>query len=214
MEKKWLSVAGLWLALIALVFIYTDRNEYTWRYEGDELGQIVISSEEADARQTQADAAMALEQQAAQARTDANLWGTDEDSVEPFRQAQNEDGGLNLTWGRYEVTVDYDGAAKADVRVVSAGYQAFIENGEVHEEMEEENGRLLFQILSNDTSRSVEELTEELSGAAEEGYFHTGGVDRLLKQTLGGGYRLMVNRRRDGRAGAAVSFYLPLERNG
>lgn len=47
MEKKWLSVAGLWLALIALVFIYTDRNEYTWRYEGDELGQIVISSEEA-----------------------------------------------------------------------------------------------------------------------------------------------------------------------
>ena len=141
MEKKWLSVAGLWLALIALVFIYTDRNEYTWRYEGDELGQIVISSEEADARQTQADAAMALEQQAAQARTDANLWGTDEDSVEPFRQAQNEDGGLNLTWGRYEVTVDYDGAAKADVRVVSAGYQAFIENGEVHEEMEEENGR-------------------------------------------------------------------------
>ena len=65
MEKKWLSVAGLWLALIALVFIYTDRNEYTWRYEGDELGQIVISSEEADARQTQADAAMALEQQAA-----------------------------------------------------------------------------------------------------------------------------------------------------
>ena len=146
MKKKWLSVAGLWLALIALVFIYTDRNEYTWRYEGDELGQIVISSEEADARQTQADAAMALEQQAAQARTDANLWGTDEDSVEPFRQAQNEDGGLNLTWGRYEVTVDYDGAAKADVRVVSAGYQAFIENGEVHEEMEEENGR--FEQLS------------------------------------------------------------------
>lgn len=89
---------------------------------------------------------MALEQQAAQARTDANLWGTDEDSVEPFRQAQNEDGGLNLTWGRYEVTVDYDGAAKADVRVVSAGYQAFIENGEVHEEMEEENGR--FEQLS------------------------------------------------------------------
>ena len=146
MEKKWLSVAGLWLTLIALVFIYTDRNEYTWHYEGDELGQIVISSEEADARQTQADAAMALEQQAAQARTDANLWGTDEDSVEPFRQAQNEDGGLNLTWGRYEVTVDYDGAAKADVRVVSAGYQAFIENGEVHEEMEEENGR--FEQLS------------------------------------------------------------------
>ena len=141
MKKKWLSVAGLWLALLLLVFIYTDRNEYTWRYEGDELEQIVISREEADARQAQADAAMALEQQAAQARTEANLWGTDEYAVEPFRQAQGEDGGLNLMWGHYEVTVDYDGAATADARVVSAGYQAFIENGEVHEEMGAEDGR-------------------------------------------------------------------------
>ena len=142
MKKKWLSVAGLWLALLLLVFIYTDRNEYTWRYEGDELEQIVISREEADARQAQADAAMALEQQAAQARTKANLWGTDEYAVEPFRQAQGEEGGLNLMWGQYEVTVDYDGAATADARVVSAGYQAFIENGEVHEEMGAEDGRL------------------------------------------------------------------------
>lgn len=141
MKKKWLSVAGLWLALLLLVFVYTDRNEYTWRYEGDELEQIVISREEADRRQTQADAAMALEQQAAQARTEANLWGTDEYAVEPFRQAQGEDGGLNLMWGHYEVTVDYDGAATADARVVSAGYQAFIENGEVHEEMGAEDGR-------------------------------------------------------------------------
>ena len=40
MEKKWLSVAGLWLALIALVFIYTDRNEYTWRYEATSWGRL------------------------------------------------------------------------------------------------------------------------------------------------------------------------------
>ena len=142
MKKKVLSVAGLWLALLLLVFVYTDRDEYTWRYEGDGLEQIVLSGGEADARQAQADEAMALEQQAAQARTDANIWGTDEYAVEPFRQAQGEDGGLNLMWGKYEVMVDYDGAEKADVRVVSAGYQAFIENGEVHEEMGEEDGRL------------------------------------------------------------------------
>lgn len=29
MAKKLVSVAALWLALAALVFIYTDRNEYT-----------------------------------------------------------------------------------------------------------------------------------------------------------------------------------------
>ena len=76
---------------------------------------------------------------------------------------------------------------------------------------EEEDGRLLFRILSNDTGRSVEELTEELSGEAEEGYFHTGGVDRLLKQTMGGGSRLTVSRRRDGCPGSEFSFYLPLQ---
>ena len=29
-KKRVLSVAALWLALIALVFVYTDRDEYRW----------------------------------------------------------------------------------------------------------------------------------------------------------------------------------------
>ena len=69
MRKKVLSLILLWAALLALALIYTDRDEYTWRYEGGELAQIVITREEADARQKQADEAMALMQQAAQART-------------------------------------------------------------------------------------------------------------------------------------------------
>ena len=77
MRKKVLSLILLWAALLALALIYTDRDEYTWRYEGDELAQIVITREEADARQKQADEAMALTQQAAQARTDAGLWGSE-----------------------------------------------------------------------------------------------------------------------------------------
>ena len=48
MAKKLVSVAALWLALAALVFIYPDRDEYTWRYEEDTLGQILIGSEEAE----------------------------------------------------------------------------------------------------------------------------------------------------------------------
>ena len=60
MRKKVLSLILLWAALLALALIYTDRDEYTWRYEGGELAQIVIPREEADARQKQADEAMAL----------------------------------------------------------------------------------------------------------------------------------------------------------
>ena len=47
MRKKVLSLILLWAALLALALIYTDRDEYTWRYEGGELAQIVITREEA-----------------------------------------------------------------------------------------------------------------------------------------------------------------------
>ena len=67
MAKKLVSVAALWLALAALVFIYTDRNEYTWRYEEETLDQILIGGEEAERNEQRYQDAMAKEQQAAQA---------------------------------------------------------------------------------------------------------------------------------------------------
>ena len=132
MAKKAVSMAALWLALIALVFIYTDRNEYTWRYESETLSQLFISGEEAAANEQRYQDAMAKEQQAAQARTEAGLWGTDTSGVEPFRSAQSESGGLNLMWGDYDVTIQYDSPVDVELHVVSAGRQPFIENGGLH----------------------------------------------------------------------------------
>ena len=82
------------------------------RYEGGELAQIVITREEADARQKQADEAMALMQQAAQARTDAGLWGSENEWEDDFLPAQGENGGLNLMWGDYQATIEYEDAAR------------------------------------------------------------------------------------------------------
>ena len=129
MAKKLVSVAALWLALAALVFIYTDRNEYTWRYEEETLDQILISGEEAERNEQRYQEAMAKEQQAAQARTEAGLWGTGTYDVEPFLPAQGENGGLNLPWGDYDVTVEYDSPADMELRAVSAGRQTFIQDG-------------------------------------------------------------------------------------
>lgn len=129
MAKKLVSVAALWLALAALVFIYTDRDEYTWRYEEDTLSQILIGGEEAERSEQHDQDAMAKEQQAAQARTEAGLWGTGTYDVEPFLPAQGEDGGLNLPWGDYDVTVEYDSPADVELRAVSAGRQTFIQDG-------------------------------------------------------------------------------------
>ena len=129
MAKKLVSVAALWLALAALVFIYTDRDEYTWRYEEDTLSQILIGGEEAERSEQRYQDAMAKEQQAAQARTEAGLWGTGTYDVEPFLPAQGENGGLNLPWGDYDVTVEYDSPADMELRAVSAGRQTFIQDG-------------------------------------------------------------------------------------
>lgn len=129
MAKKLVSVAALWLALAALVFIYTDRDEYTWRYEEETLDQILIGGEEAERSEQRYQDAMAKEQQAAQARTEAGLWGTGTYDVEPFLPAQGENGGLNLPWGDYDVTVEYDSPADMELRAVSAGRQTFIQDG-------------------------------------------------------------------------------------
>ena len=82
---------------------------------------------------------MALTQQAAQARTDAGLWGSENEWEDDFLPAQGENGGLNLMWGDYQATIEYEDAARMDAHVVSAGYQAFIENGDAHDEAEAEN---------------------------------------------------------------------------
>ena len=60
-KKRMLSVAALWLALIALVLVYTDRDAYRWRYEGEDVALIVCSRQEAEAAQAEAAQAMQAE---------------------------------------------------------------------------------------------------------------------------------------------------------
>ena len=75
MRKKLLTVAALWLALAALVFLYTDRDAFTWHFEGDTLGELVVTEEEAQQAQAQADAQIAQKQSEARARAEAGEWG-------------------------------------------------------------------------------------------------------------------------------------------
>lgn len=79
--------------------------------------------------------------------------------------------------------------------------------------VEEEEGFLLFQILSNETHRSVEALRSELANPPKEERASLGEADRLLKRVLGGSAGLSINERQDGRPGLVISFRLPLERN-
>lgn len=132
MRKKLLTVAALWLALAALVFLYTDRDAFTWRFEGDTLGEMVVTEEEAQQAQAQADAQIAQKQSEARARAEAGEWGEADmyDGAPKTRPAQDDEPGLNLMWGEYDVEIAYDAAQPVQVRIVSAGRQPFIVDGE------------------------------------------------------------------------------------
>ena len=130
MKKKIVSVAALWLMLLVLVFLYTDRGEYTWTFEGEELSQVLVSARQAQENEADAQQAMALEKERARARE--GMWDQDEQygGAPKTRKAVDETLGLNLMWGAYEVTVSYASPQALALRTVSALRQPFIEDGE------------------------------------------------------------------------------------
>ncbi|MGN0772301.1 MAG: 6-pyruvoyl-tetrahydropterin synthase-related protein [Candidatus Ventricola sp.] len=130
MAKKIVSVAALWLMLLALVFLYTDRSEYTWTFEGEALSQVLVSARQAQENEEAAQQAMALEKEKARER--AGMWNQDEQygGAPMTRDAVDETLGLNLMWGAYEVTVSYTSPQPLSLRTVSALRQPFIVEGE------------------------------------------------------------------------------------
>ena len=132
MKKKVLSVAALWLALALLVFVYTDRNEYTWAFSGGDVSRILLTAREAEENETAYAEAMAREKAEANARRKRGEWGKDNQygGAPIASPAIDEAHGLNLMWGAYDVTVDMSAGEAVPVRMVSAGRQPFIRGGE------------------------------------------------------------------------------------
>ena len=133
MKKKILSIMALWLALFALVFIYTDRDEYTWSFSGESLSHVLITGEQAAAREQAAQQAMAAEKTEAIARGQQGLWGKEDlySGAPRTRPAVDEDLGLNLMWGEYDVHVICNAPPVLNMRAVSALRQSFISQGDI-----------------------------------------------------------------------------------
>ena len=131
MKKKVLSIAALWLMLLAAAFVYTDRNEYTWTFSGEETARVIISGDTADARQLEAQAAMALEKEEARMRSQSGGWGKKDQyaGAPKTRSAVDEQLGLNLMWGSYTVRVAYSSPEPLEIRTVSALRDPFISGG-------------------------------------------------------------------------------------
>jgi len=77
---------------------------------------------------------------------------------------------------------------------------------------EEDGEDLLIQVLSNNESVAPEELEAQVSGPFEKDRFSLRDSDRSLKRVIGKRYGLSVGQRKDGRAGYAIRFKLPLKR--
>ena len=124
-----LSVAALWLALIALVFVYTDPQEYAWRYEGGDVSLIWESEAQAAAAQEAASEWAQAQRQVLDEHIAQGIWEESDaymDEVNLLLPARTDEPGLNLMRGTYEVTVEYASDMPVDVRVAAAGRQAFV----------------------------------------------------------------------------------------
>ena len=132
MTGKWTGLAAIWLALVLLVFVYTDRDEYTWRFWGDDIPAIITGTQAAQLQEQAEAARMEAEREKAAQRSAAMTWGEDEayTALPMTLPAEDEAGGLNLMWGSYEAEVTYASPQPVAVQVVSAGMQSFIEGGE------------------------------------------------------------------------------------
>ena len=133
MGKRLLSVAAIWLALIALVFVYTDREEYLWRFEGEDVALVLRTCEQAQAAEEAAAQAMQAQREAAQARAASGEWsdGAEYSGASGMLPAVGENGGLNLMWGDYDVSVRYASPEPFSLSLVSALRQSFIGNGDL-----------------------------------------------------------------------------------
>ncbi|MDO5379099.1 MAG: glycosyltransferase family 39 protein [Clostridia bacterium] len=178
MKKKWISLAAVWLALAALVFVYTDRQAYTWRYDGEDTAQIVISEQAAQEREALAGAKMDAEREAAKARTAQGLWGKEDlyDGAPETLSAQGEDGGLNLMWGEYEAVLTYQSPEAFSLCAVSALRQSFIEGESVSAPAGEGSVALRFSLT--DAAQGVYLACDLPEGAQ---------VDSATVRKLGGG---------------------------
>ena len=153
--KKMLSIAVLWLALAALVFVYTDRNEYTWSFAGEDLAHVLMSTQQAASREDAAQQAMLVEKAEAKARGEAGLWGKEDpyNGAPKTRPAVDDEFGLNLMWGTYEVTLDYASPVDLEIQTVSALRQSFIQDGHIGLEAGEK--RLTFAFTLTDSCEQI-----------------------------------------------------------
>ena len=161
------GVAALWLALIAMVFVYTDPEEFSWRYEGEDVSLIWESEEQAATAQAEASQQMQARRQALQERTAARIWDEYDayaDEANLMLPAQTDDPGLNLMWGEYEVTIEYVSREPFEVRVVSAGRQAFVKDGLVSLPAAPQGGSGEFAFALTDSAPGV-----LLAGALPQG---------------------------------------------
>ena len=165
MMKKMLRIAALWLLLILLVFVYTDRDEYTWTFAGEELSQVLLTTQEADAREDAAQQSMDVEKAQAKARSERGEWGKEDlyNGAPKTRPAVDGELGLNLMWGTYKVTVSYTSPADLTLETVSALRQPFIRDGYVGLGAGEKT--LSFSFTLTDSSEQVAFATDLPEGA-------------------------------------------------
>ena len=146
----------LWLALLLGVILYSMPPRQRWTFDRDYLSMAAKTMEEAELAEKQAGELMDLEKMRADERRSGGIWGATETDVvwQPYMRAEDPEGGMNLTWGHYTMTLQAEPGTVFRGKIVSAGYQPFVEQGEF-EGTADESGRVIVPFHLSDTAFRV-----------------------------------------------------------
>ena len=150
---KRVQLAALWGILLIGVILYSLPSRQKWTFDRDYLSMAAETMEEAEEAEHQAEGLMDLEKLRADERRSNGIWGTDETDViwQPYMPAEDPDGGMNLTWGSYTLTLKASPGTIFRGKIVSAGYQPFVEQG-VFDGVADETGTFTVPFHLSDTA--------------------------------------------------------------
>ncbi|MBQ9009026.1 MAG: hypothetical protein IJ088_06820 [Clostridia bacterium] len=146
----------LWLILLLGVILYSLPPRQTWSFDRGYLPMVTKSVEKATEAEKEAESLLDNEKLQADQRRSSGKWGTDETGVvwQPYMPAEDPEGGLNLTWGNYTLTLQAEPGTILRGKMVSAGYQPFVVQGEF-EGIADETGNFSVPFRLSDTACRV-----------------------------------------------------------
>ena len=157
MKRYGLKLLLCWMCLLLATFLFSDSKKFTFEFDGEMLSQFVVSTDEAEIEEQNAQDIKFDVQYKAAKRNYAGVYeGISTITMEDARRAV--DNGLNLMWGDYDIEIGLDNDSDFTGKIICPGKQSFIRHNKI--EGKAENGLLTAQFTVTDSAEHIRLATD------------------------------------------------------